>query len=193
MKHFISIIFIGIGLHSICFAQKNITPIFKSEIVKTSSFNKYFENFFYNDSIFYKYFKSPCGEYYHEVKFNIDKNAGVTNLSFDNPPSYMTEFIKDMLIVSAKNWELTDTMKIKSKTVVLPIYFYFTDDCDTTPKSIHYYSAHPEPLVNPFYKYGLIYQQETKDKILLWPIKFNGPFIHRIYPYMKSPRDKVGN
>lgn len=164
-------------LSSGSFSQDNSLPVFKTENAGSSSlcdFNCYIQNSF--RSLYSKYFKVACGHYFHTVKFNIDSAGNIKNISFDNPPSNMTRFIEDMLTSTNGKW----MRDVSGKTMVLPVFFYFADRCDSNKSiSIHYYSTPPAENTNRIAGNGYIIQRVEKDHIVLWPVKLKGNMVFR--------------
>lgn len=173
-----------------CSAQIYSLPVFKMEkagLRQECNLNCSMEKSFKN--LYSRYFETACGNYYHVVKFNIDTSGKVTNIRFDNPSSFMKEFIEEFLMSTNGKWGLKETAagSKMSKTMILPIYFYFRKKCDPElPNSIHYYTTPSKEHIEQSTENGYTIQTEENDSILLWPAKLVGPTIYRNYFFKKN-------
>lgn len=182
MKHFLLVILFFVTVFKAspqCFKK----PYFNGVNIDTITFlnlNDYISYSFTNS--YFKYFnETACGHYYDIVSFEIDSNGTVCDLAFAGPFSYMTEFIKSVLITTNGKWELRgcDSDNSQSQKIFIPIFFFFSDRCENSKMTMTYFAKPVESFHKPHTIGGLTFQSNTNSSITLWPIKCRGPILEK--------------
>jgi len=172
------ILFFQINLVS--HSQDICVPVFYTNSSDTDNritLSDYFLSKFHSN--FFNYFGTICNQYYDVIKFRINQALEVTDIKFNATNPHIQNFIKETLVSTNGKWELSlCDENVTSKEIEMPLYFMFTDPCGTIMKMTYYTDTIPQNIM-PLSIDGLKIQSVSEDKITLWPIKIQGPFIQK--------------
>jgi hypothetical protein len=145
---------------------------------------------------YHKYFENACGDSYHLVKFQIDTEGKITDLSFDYAPTIFSQFISDVLNQTSGSWKPAkqNGANVVSKTIILPVYFHISRRCKDSAhnKFATYYPAYPATdTAKPKFMCGYAVQSETNKEILLWPVTLQGVMVEDGWPRQRNLETKT--